>query len=132
MKNKKKQWIKGIMLSTFLGLGWSITGDISHAAGKEISQIEVTPEWIAEKTYNIGDIVTYKGIQYVAQQFSKGNKPNANWQWKSVNGYIPKWHRHKTYEKGDIVTYKGIQYVAQCDAVGEQPDVNWQWILVTQ
>ncbi|PEN81028.1 hypothetical protein CN553_29280 [Bacillus cereus] len=67
---------KGIVLATVLGLGWSVAGDISHAEGNGVSQIEETPEWDLEKRYVKGDIVTYNEKQYEAQCGMCGIKPD--------------------------------------------------------
>ncbi|PEN88565.1 hypothetical protein CN553_23435 [Bacillus cereus] len=61
MKNKKKQMRKGIVLAITLGSGWNIAGDLSHATGNELSQIQIIVEWDEHKLYDKGDTVTYKG-----------------------------------------------------------------------
>ncbi|WP_309411827.1 carbohydrate-binding protein [Bacillus cereus] len=130
MKNKKKQLIKGIMLSTVLGLGWGVTVDISHAAGNEFFQIEEAPEWSSEKEYVKGDIVTYNGVRYLAR-FDKPAAwggyyiPNRSFFWKVLDA--PEWSREKSYMLDDIITYKGNKYRARgLMSWSSHPAVNWK------
>ncbi|WP_309411839.1 carbohydrate-binding protein [Bacillus cereus] len=127
MKNKKKQWIKGMMLTTALGLGVSVASDISHAAGNRLSQIAEIKEWNEKKAYDEGEIVTYNGIQYEAQHSTHGHKPDESWRWKPLNGATPEWNEKKAYDEGEIVTYNGIQYEAQHSTHGHKPDESWRW-----
>ncbi|PEN85319.1 hypothetical protein CN553_26930, partial [Bacillus cereus] len=119
--------------STVLGLGWNVAGDLSHAAGNGISQIEETPEWSAEKTYNIGEIVTYKAIRYEARfnNLTGVLKPNRFASWKVLN--VPEWSSKKIYWTDDTVTYNGIEYRAtDLTLVGEKPGESTLWEVNTQ
>ncbi|PEN89773.1 hypothetical protein CN553_22480 [Bacillus cereus] len=130
IKNKKKQIGKGIVLATVLGLGWSVAGDISHAAGNELSQIQID-NWNEKKLYDKGDIVTYNGIQYEAQYGMCGIRPDESWDWKAMNGGIPKRDKKKTYFKGMLVTYERIQYEAKYRSIGgSTPDKKEAWVPV--
>ena len=119
MKHKQKQWIKGLMLSTALGLGVSVAGDISHAAGNEGSQMQIVNEWNKNKLYDKNDIVTYEGVQYKPLTLTCVDRPNVTpSQWevvkvddrKNADG-IKEWKQQQMYYNiGTIVTYKGVQY----------------------
>ncbi|WP_179871714.1 carbohydrate-binding protein [Bacillus cereus] len=129
MKNKKKQLIKGIMLSTVLGLGWSVVGDVSHAAGNEISQ---TAEWNKKIKYVKGDIVTYNGIQYVTQQSICGFSPDEIDVWKPMNGAKPGWNAKEGYAKGDKVLYNGTIYELMWGTIiGKSPDEYIYWKIMS-
>ncbi|WP_142947240.1 hypothetical protein [Bacillus cereus] len=77
------------MLSTVLGLGWSVAGGLSHAAGNdELSQIQITDEWNENKLYDKGEIVIYNRIQYEAQECYLPGTPGETPHWKSVDGEL--------------------------------------------
>ncbi|PEN95267.1 hypothetical protein CN553_16775 [Bacillus cereus] len=102
MKTKKKQLIKGIMLSTVLGLGWIVAGDISQAAGHGLSQEEETPQWNEQALYKAGNIVSYEGIQYEAQDFSWGKQPSKTLRWRPLKREKK---ANKSYYSDAILSY---------------------------
>ncbi|WP_179871752.1 hypothetical protein [Bacillus cereus] len=129
MKNKKKQLIKGIMLSTVLGLGWSAAGDISHAAGNELSQIQETAEWKAKREYVKGAKVSYKGTEYqlmwgnLKPQVTEDERtrkimkvvslgPDNHIQWHPIGGETPEWSAKRGYLEGAKVSYNRAVYQA--------------------
>ncbi|PEN82387.1 hypothetical protein CN553_28760 [Bacillus cereus] len=124
MKNKKQQWIKGIMLATVLGLGWGVAGDISHAAGTESSQIQGIAAWNEESEYGKGDKVVYNETEYelmwgnVKLQDKKDENgkvslsPDNHIQWKTIGGKLPEWNADRGYLEGHKVSYNGTEYQA--------------------
>ncbi|PEN84503.1 hypothetical protein CN553_27735 [Bacillus cereus] len=116
MKNKKKQLIKGIMLSTALGLGWGVAGDISHAAGSELAQKQGPAEWNSDVFYKVGDIVTYNENQYVlvVQLSMRGVPPYEYDGWKRIaEQHLNQWNEMNTYDIGEMVSFDGSLYEAQ-------------------
>ncbi|PEN81029.1 hypothetical protein CN553_29285 [Bacillus cereus] len=49
----------------------------------ELSQIQI-PEWDKNKLYDKGKIVTYKGIQYEAQELICVDKPDESVSWRLI------------------------------------------------
>ncbi|PEN93846.1 hypothetical protein CN553_18200 [Bacillus cereus] len=133
MKNKQKQLIKGIMLSTVLGLGWGIAGDISHAAGNESYPIQTIQKWEEKTFYKKGSIVTYKGLQYQANYPIHFFSPDDHdlivddaWE------LFTDWKGNKIYDKDAIVTYKGLQYKSKLPGTGGiAPDKSLRWEKLT-
>ncbi|WP_309411847.1 hypothetical protein [Bacillus cereus] len=143
MKNKKKQLIKGMMLATVLGLGVGVAGDISHAAGNELSQVQTIEEWRTGKVYEKDMIVKYNNQYYKACWESyvtiEGYEPDKTASWKLINpdgSDIAEWRTGKVYEKDMIVKYNNQYYKACWESYvtieGYEPDKTASWKLINK
>lgn len=107
----------------------SVTTDLTINKNKKESQ----PEWSSDKTYNAGDLVSYKGHTYKAKWWTKGDKPDETdvWEQVEVEGETPaEWSGLKAYKVGDKVTYKGHLYEANYWSKGSVPENSKAWKLI--
>ncbi|PEN93848.1 hypothetical protein CN553_18210, partial [Bacillus cereus] len=110
-------------------------GDISHAAGNEGSQIEVTATFDMYKDYNVGEVVTYEGKRYInlIGYPSNGASPveSASWEWRLIEEGVKEWNPNRIYDIGEVAYYKGDLYEAQCITTGEKDETmvyDWEKI----
>ena len=73
--------------------------------------------WDVATNYQTGDIVTYGGYTYIAEQDSVGEIPynnSANWKVLTTGySYQNVWSNATAYKTGDVVRYGGNTYVAK-------------------
>jgi len=62
--------------------------------------------WDSVRTYNIGDIVDYNGINYVALESSRGSKPIV------ITDQVPSWSNIVGYNADVVVQYNGFIYMS--------------------
>ncbi|WP_309067592.1 carbohydrate-binding protein, partial [Microbacterium sp.] len=88
------------------------------------------PAWDAKTTYKGGEIVSYKGAEWLATWWTKGQKPGnpyGPWQELGVedeNG-VPAWTASRIFNRGDVVTYKGATYEAKWWTRNQAPGGKW-------
>ena len=94
--------------------------------------------WVANTTYQVGDIVGYGGYSYSAKtNHSSATVPNAdstNWAVLTV-GFQAKgeWASGTTYKLGDTVRYGGNSYVNKLTvAAGGLPTDTTYWTLLAE
>ncbi len=96
----------------------------------------VTPEqpqvWDANSTYQANAVVTYNGVQYKAQWWTKGETPGVSSVWLKVvstgSGQNGEWSSETAYTAGQVVTYQGSSYKARWWTKGETPSSSAVWL----
>ncbi len=85
-----------------------------------LNGFEFESSWDNSTTYQIGDIVTYGGVSYVAKQNHDGRKPSAEpayWDVYTTGfSFEGDWNRLTTYRVGSVVRNGGYTYLAELDA----------------
>ena len=103
--------------------------------------IEVTvppaPAWSATTVYNTGERVSYQGATYVAQWWTKNDKPGASatGPWAKVGAptacgtvQVPAWTNSWIYTGGETVVHNGRQWKAKWWTRNQAPgDPNGPW-----
>ena len=77
--------------------------------------------------YQVGDVVTYGGYTYTANQDSIGNLPTNTTYWEVVTtGFKVRgeYNAGTAYNPGDVVTRHGYVYVAGVDTTGNSPTIQ--------
>ncbi|MGL4268583.1 MAG: lytic polysaccharide monooxygenase, partial [Plesiomonas sp.] len=75
--------------------------------------------WDINSTYQANDLVTYNGVQYKAQWWTKGETPGVSSVWLKVNvsgggsTQSAVWSADIAYTAGQTVTYQGSSYKAR-------------------
>ncbi|MBN2735216.1 MAG: hypothetical protein JXQ82_10250 [Methanomicrobiaceae archaeon] len=101
------------------------------------------PEWKADKEYDTGDIVLYKGSMYAARWWTIDEEPGVEYVWLSTSGkLIPKtdhakglimqWHPDEIYLSGDTVIYDDGVYSAKWLTMDEKPGETYVWELTSE
>ncbi len=94
--------------------------------------------WSAGTQYNVGDIVKYKGSNYICVNDNPGYDPViSTWFWDptsqncdggSGGGTCAPWSAGTQYYTGDIVSYSGSNYICEHDNPGYDPTIStWFW-----
>ncbi|MGL4350503.1 MAG: carbohydrate-binding protein, partial [Plesiomonas shigelloides] len=88
--------------------------------------------WDANSTYQANAVVTYNGVQYKAQWWTKGETPGASSVWLKVvstgSGQNGEWSSETAYTAGQVVTYQGSSYKARWWTKGETPSSSAVWL----
>jgi len=75
--------------------------------------------------YQIGDIVNYGGILYIATDDTVGNAPTNTLYWDVfLEGikYLGEYSGSTTYRKNEVVTYDGSTWICILDTLGNAPE----------
>jgi hypothetical protein len=76
------------------------------------------------ETYNIGNVVSYRGQVFRAIALSSGHYPALSpTYWEILSDYPP-FDNSATYGPGDVVTYAGQLYVGLASSTGVAPSTN--------
>ncbi|MBG9786533.1 lytic polysaccharide monooxygenase [Brevibacillus laterosporus] len=86
--------------------------------------------WNKDNVYNNGDRVIYEGVEYEAQWWTSGDRPDNSDVWKQVGDVVQKWNSEKAYQGGAKVSYEGKTYQAKWWTKGEEPSTSSVWTLV--
>ncbi|WP_309303864.1 lytic polysaccharide monooxygenase [Brevibacillus laterosporus] len=86
--------------------------------------------WNKDNVYNTGDRVIYEGVEYEAQWWTRGDRPDSTDVWKQVGDALQKWNSDKAYQGGAKVSYEGKTYQAKWWTKGEEPSTSSVWTLV--
>ncbi|GIO01184.1 lytic polysaccharide monooxygenase [Brevibacillus laterosporus] len=86
--------------------------------------------WNKDNVYNNGDRVIYEGVEYEAQWWTRGDRPDSTDVWKQMGDVIQKWNSEKAYQGGAKVSYEGKTYQAKWWTKGEEPSTSSVWTLV--
>lgn len=89
--------------------------------GQFVKGFEFEQSWVASTNYQIGDIVTYGGNQYIAKaNHASENLPpvdSTNWDVFSEGfNFADAWTLSTSYKIGDVVTLSGNSYLATADS----------------
>lgn len=115
---------------------------VDHAGNKSASSQKVTVRtekeqdgntgdtWNKDNVYNNGDRVIYEGVEYEAQWWTSGDRPDSSDVWKQVGDVVQKWNSEKAYQGGAKVSYEGKTYQAKWWTKGEEPSTSSVWTLV--
>ena len=93
--------------------------------------------WVANTTYQIGDIVTYGGYTYVAKNnHSTTTTPNAdttNWS-VLTTGFENRgaYSASTAYAPGDLVRYGGYTYECKLNSTGNAPTDSTYWDVLSK
>ncbi|PSV21167.1 chitinase [Photobacterium leiognathi subsp. mandapamensis] len=92
-------------------------------------------EWNADTVYNGGDKVAYDGKKYIAQWWTKGERPDISPVWvedsSTESSTVAKWKPSVAYSGGHRVEYRGNIYQAKWWTKGDKPDrPDSPWELV--
>ena len=80
--------------------------------------------WVAGKTYTAGNTVSWKGVNYIARNWTSA-EPGKGPDWKLHNNAKPvEWLSTMVYERGNLVSYSGktwkaSQWIAQNTVPGQ-------------
>jgi chitodextrinase len=95
------------------------------------------PVWDAATVYDSGDRVSYGGVVYVAQWWTKGQVPGSTTtgSWMAQGALVPAagegvrtWTPSWVYQNGDVVELGGHTYRARWWTRGQQPGAaNGPW-----
>ncbi|KVO43637.1 chitinase [Burkholderia ubonensis] len=109
--------------------GTGVTQDPNYGGGSDGGG---TPQpgapWSASQVYNAGATVTYQGVTYQAQWWTKGDIPGQSSVWKAVNGGTPAWSATTAYQAGACVMYQGAKYCAKWWTQGDTPSAGGVWV----
>ncbi|KWB92953.1 chitinase [Burkholderia ubonensis] len=109
--------------------GAGVTQDPNYGGGSDGGG---TPQpgapWSASQVYNAGATVTYQGVTYQAQWWTKGDIPGQSSVWKAVNGGTPAWSATTAYQAGACVMYQGAKYCAKWWTQGDTPSAGGVWV----
>ncbi|MBN1431511.1 MAG: hypothetical protein JW931_01925 [Methanomicrobiaceae archaeon] len=100
-------------------------------------------EWKADKEYDTGDIVLYKGSMYAARWWTIDEEPGVEYVWLSTSGkLIPKadhakglimhWNSNEIFLSGDTVIYDEGVYSAKWLTMNEEPGDTYVWEMVSE
>lgn len=85
-----------------------------------LNGFEFENSWNNSTTYQLGDIVTYGGVSYVAKQNHSGKKPSAEptyWDVYTTGfSFEGDWNNLTTYRIGSVVRNGGYTYLAELDS----------------
>ncbi|MGP6148493.1 fibronectin type III domain-containing protein [Priestia flexa] len=87
-------------------------------------------EWSEEKVYTAGMIVQFKGLEYKAKYWTKGNQPDSSDAWELVSDTVVEWNAQKAYPSGSKVNYGNRTYEAQWWTLGDTPGTSVVWKVV--
>jgi len=85
-----------------------------------VEGVEYEGDWSVATAYQIGDIVTYGGNQYVAKTNNTGETPStssANWDLLSEGfDWQSEWSNATSYKVGQVVSQRGYTYICIADS----------------
>ncbi|MFD2025379.1 S8 family serine peptidase [Promicromonospora aerolata] len=123
---------------TYTNSAEHITSDPYAAPVVVSADVTVTgvaaPAWEARTTYRAGDSVSYDGAVYVAQWWSKGDRPGASpWgPWAEVGAEVvcesdtyQAWTSSWIYTGGETVVHDGRLWQAQWWTRNQEPGAAW-------
>ncbi|KZB91929.1 hypothetical protein A2U94_08455 [Bacillus sp. VT 712] len=87
-------------------------------------------EWSEEKVYTAGMIVQFKGLEYKAKYWTKGNQPDSSDAWELVSDTVVEWNAQKAYLSGSKVNYGNRTYEARWWTLGDTPGTSVVWKVV--
>ncbi|PEN91250.1 hypothetical protein CN553_20975, partial [Bacillus cereus] len=105
-------------------------GDISHAAGNELSQMQIDT-WKEDREYVKGEKVEYNGTIYelLAPKLAAKVHPDEHGAWNIIGGKVPEWKADRQYYKGSRVFYNGTVYQTKSlTPAAEKPDESFKWV----
>ena len=91
---------------------------------------EITDEWRAWNTYEVGDIVQWQGFEWIvrhagANSVEPGTNTNA---WNRIS---LEWFIYNTYEPGDIVEFNNQLWIATSTNRSRTPgEFPWAWQIL--
>ncbi|AQT86374.1 chitin-binding protein [Paenibacillus larvae subsp. pulvifaciens] len=91
------------------------------------SDTSAVEEWDPNKVYTEGMTVLYKGLEYKAKYWTKGDQPDKSDAWRLMKPVILEWDKDKVYYGGDQVIYQGALYKAKWWTRGEVPGNSNVW-----
>ncbi|MBN8251048.1 hypothetical protein JF537_05560 [Priestia flexa] len=75
-------------------------------------------------------IVQFKGLEYKAKYWTKGNQPDSSDAWELVSDTVVEWNAQKAYPSGSKVNYGNRTYEAQWWTLGDTPGTSVVWKVV--
>jgi len=108
----------------------NVSASSSSLEVSTLSSNSSAEEWSENKIYTAGMIVQYKGLEYKAKYWTKGNQPDSSDAWELVSDAVVEWNVQKAYPGGSKVRYGNSTYVAQWWTLGDTPGTSAVWKLV--
>jgi hypothetical protein len=117
--------------------GFTTTSGFGTSYVSEFVQgFEYEDTWSSVTTYQIGDIVTYGGYNYIATSIHTNKPPSENlatdWDILTTGfSFAGIYSTSTSYKPGDVVRHGGYSYVAKANATNNEPvDTNYWDLLV--
>ncbi|MFM0069383.1 carbohydrate-binding protein [Paraburkholderia aspalathi] len=84
--------------------------------------------WSASQTYTVAMTVTYQGVTYQAQWWTRGDVPGQSTAWKAIGDGVPTWSATAAYAGGSCVMYQGAKYCAKWWTQNNVPSTGDVWV----
>lgn len=128
---------EGVLAAAKAGRVDQATVDSATAAvGSAVSALVKHPEWAATTVYNTGDRVSYQNHVYVAQWYTRDQRPgDPNGAWTELGELVPAagegvrtWTASWIYNGGEIVAHDGHTWQAKWYTRNQEPgDLYGPW-----